>query len=229
MGDFHLSASLHLQGRPLALIGPNGAGKTTFLKMLLGIYRPEAGRIEVGGRVLFDAPSGVNLAPEARRIGYMPQNYGLFHHMSVQANIAFGMASLNKSKAEVRQRVHQLLAKLDIAPLARRAPASLSGGEKQRVALARALAIDPCALLLDEPLAALDRGARRRTRTFLRDTLDRLNLPTLLVTHDPADVRTLCEHVVALEDGALIQHGSIAELERAPKTPFLAEFFRPDP
>ena len=220
---------MHLRGRPLALIGPNGAGKTTCVKMLLGIHRPDAGRIEVGERVFFDARSGVNLAPEARRIGYMPQNYGLFDHMSVQANIAFGMASLKKSKAEIAERVQQLLAELDISALARRAPASLSGGEKQRVALARALAIDPCALLLDEPLAALDRGARRRTRDYLRDSLDRLNLPTLLVTHDPADVRALCAQVVALEDGALIQHGSVAELERAPKTTFLEDFFRPDP
>src|SRR5690554_2285806 len=149
--------------------------------------------------------------------------------MSVQANIAFGMASLKKSKAEIAERVQQLLVELDISALAGRTPASLSGGEKQRVALARALAIDPCALLLDEPLAALDRGARQRTRNYLRDYLGHLNLPTLLVTHDPADVRALCERVVALEDGAITQSGSVDEVRRAPKSVFLEDFFRPDP
>jgi len=220
---------VHLHGAPLALIGPNGAGKTTCVKMLLGIYRPDAGRIEVGERVLFDARSRVDLAPEARRIGYMPQNYGLFDHLSVQENIAFGMAALGKPKAETAHRVQQLLNEFNILSLAGRTPASLSGGEKQRVALARALAIDPCALLLDEPLAALDRGARQRTRNYLRDYLGHLNLPTLLVTHDPADVRALCERVVALENGAITQSGTVNEVRRAPKSVFLEDFFRPDP
>ncbi|WP_276330574.1 sulfate/molybdate ABC transporter ATP-binding protein [Bradymonas sediminis] len=228
VGPFELNLSLHLQGRPLALIGPNGAGKTTCLKMLLGIYRPSAGRIEVGRRVLFDAQQSVDLAPEDRRLGYMPQNYGLFDHMSVTGNIAFGMNSLGKSKVEIAHRVQQLLAELDISHLAERAPASLSGGEKQRVALARALAIDPCALLLDEPLAALDRGARRRTRDYLREYLGQLNLPTLIVTHDPADVHALCDRVVAIERGAQVQCGSVEQFRRAPKTPFLQDFFCPD-
>jgi ABC-type sulfate/molybdate transport systems ATPase subunit len=225
VGDFKIDASLQVKDKPLALIGPNGAGKTTCLKMLLGIYRPEAGRVEVGSRALFDSEAGIDIAPENRRIGYVPQNYGLFDHMSVEANVAFGLAAAGKPAAYVARRVRELLDELQIAALAERAPKTLSGGEKQRVALARALAIEPCALFLDEPLAALDRRARRRTRDYLRDCLGELNLPTIIVTHDPADALALCEDIVALEDGAVVQAAPTTRVQMAPETAFVEDFF----
>lgn len=195
--------------------------------MLLGIYRPTAGRIKVGSHLLFDAERPVDVAPERRRIGYMPQNYGLFHHMSVRANISFGIECRGISKADTDRQTMRLLEKLDLSALAERAPQTLSGGEKQRVALARALAIEPRALLLDEPLAALDRSARAQTRTYLRTYLGQLNLPTLVVTHNPTDAGALCDYIVAVENGEVVQTGSVEQVKKAPKTAFLKEFFRP--
>lgn len=226
-GDFSLRADFELPKGTLAIIGPNGAGKTTLLKMLLGVYTPDSGRIEIAGATLFEHKSAINLATEARRIGYMPQNYGLFEHLNVAQNIAFGLKALKLPADQISARVEKWLREFKLSALSKRYPATLSGGEKQRVALARALAIKPRALFLDEPLSALDLGARRRTRAFLADYLAALKLPTIIVTHDPSTARALGDQLLLLEAGQTVFSGTLSQAEQRPPSEFLREFLRP--
>ena len=156
--SFELELALEVGRETFALVGPSGAGKTTALRAIAGLVRPERGRIVLGDEVLFDSERGVNRAPEERRVGLVFQEYALFPHLSVEANVGFGG----------RDRVHELLERFGIAHLARARPEELSGGERQRVALARALARDPAVLLLDEPMAALDAHTRAGVRAELR-------------------------------------------------------------
>lgn len=228
---FNLNAALEVQNAPLALIGPNGAGKTSLLLAILGVLQPQRGRITVADEVLYDERENICRPTEERRIGYVPQDYALFERMTVRENIEFGLRCLPSSTAPstaeaLHRRAEQLLVQLDLTKLADRRPHTLSGGEKQRVALARALAPSPCALLLDEPLAALDLGARREVRQFLGPYLRTLGVPTILVTHDPKDARALADRVVALERGTVVQTGTLDELARQPATPFVDEFTR---
>ncbi len=212
----------------MALIGPNGSGKTTLLRTISGGHPPDSGRIRVGGRILYDSDSGIRLAPEQRRIGYVPQGYGLFPHLSVIENVAFGLAAARprQSRGHRRAAATALLREMDCVHLARRLPATLSGGEKQRVALARALLAEPDLLLLDEPLAALDAATRRDIRRFLASHLAARNTPALVVTHDVRDVRALrAPSVYALEGGAVIQSGRPEALAANPATDFVREFF----
>jgi molybdate transport system ATP-binding protein len=219
--DFDLEAS----AGPLAVVGPNGAGKTSLLLMLLGVLRPMSGSIELGERVLLDSARGVDVPVEGRELGYVPQDYALFPHLSVRQNIEFALhCRAGLTPREVDQRTGQVLAELKLTALGERRVTALSGGEKQRVALARALSVRPRALLLDEPLAAFDIAARRQTRAFLADYLGRLELPTLVVTHDAADARALAARMVVLEAGRIVQTGSWAELAARPASAFVAEF-----
>jgi ABC-type sulfate/molybdate transport systems ATPase subunit len=206
---------------PLALIGPNGAGKSTLLRCVLGVLRPDAGRIALGGRVLFDAAAGIDVPTEARRLGFVPQDHGLFPHLTVAGNVAFGVPAALRG-AERRARVSHWLERLGLVALADRRPAALSGGERQRVALARALAAEPAALLLDEPMASLDVPARRATRSLLAEVLRDSGVPALVVTHDFADVRALGGEVAVLEAGRLVQRGTPAALAAAPGADFVA-------
>lgn len=227
IGDFYISAAANLGRATLGLIGPNGAGKTTLLKMLLGIHHPSAGHIEIATRTLFDANAGINVPAELRKIGYVPQHSVLFEHMSVRQNIAFGMQCTRIPTREIRHRVDDLLDRFRLSALSTRSPHTLSGGEKQRVALARAMAIEPCALFLDEPLSAAAPDTRRHIYSLLEDFLSESNLPTIIVTHDAECARTLCSDILALDNGRVTQSGSMLELQKSPATPFIRDFFTP--
>ena len=198
------------------LAGPNGAGKSTLLRLLLGIDTPGAGRIALDGRTLFDGR--VNLPPEARGLGYLPQDYALFPHLDVRGNVGFGLRRNDRD-----DRTQEVLEALQIAPLAARRVQELSGGERQKVALARALAPRPRALLLDEPFAALDTQARRQLRQFLSAQLEALRLPALVVSHDPADAG-VGRRIVVMERGRIAQEGTLDALRADPATPFIAEW-----
>lgn len=222
VGALQLDVELPAHAGPLVLIGPNGAGKSSLLSVLLGVLEPERARIAIGDTVLVDTERRVALPIGARRLGYVPQDYALFPHMTVRENVAFAMRAAGRSDVHVLQ----ALSELGAEALAERWPATLSGGEKQRVALARALSAQPRALLLDEPLAALDVHARREVRQLLAATLRRLELPTLIVSHDALDARMLGAQTAVLEDGKITQLGSWAELSARPATHFVAEFVR---
>ena len=226
VGAMELRVALTAARAPLVLAGPNGAGKTSVLLFVLGVLRPHAGRVAVGERVLFDAGARIDVPTEERRIGYVPQDYALFPHLTVVENVEFALdcGGARLARGPRRDAALALLAELEVAALAGRRPATLSGGERQRVALARALAVSPQALLLDEPLAALDVGARRQVRAFLAGYLARLGLPAIVVTHDPADAFALGERIAVIEAGRLVQVGSADELRAAPASPFVAEF-----
>ncbi len=212
--SFRLELELDIGREIFALVGPSGAGKTSVLRAIAGLLRPEGGRVAVGDQTWFDSDAKVDLRPEERSVGLVFQEYALFPHMTVAQNVAFAGAG----------RLDELLELLGIAALRDARPGELSGGERQRVALARALARDPAVLLLDEPLAALDAHTRARVRAELEDLLDRLGLPTLLVTHDFQDAAALAERVGVLVDGRIVQVGTAAELVASPTSPFVADF-----
>jgi ABC-type sulfate/molybdate transport systems ATPase subunit len=211
---FDVELSLELGRETVALVGPSGAGKTTVLRAIAGLTQPARGRIALGEDVLFDAASGRNLPPEERRVGLVFQDYALFPHLTVERNVGFSRGSDPREELE----------RLGIAHLARARPAQLSGGERQRVALARALARKPRALLLDEPLAALDPHTRGAVRGELRALLAELGLPTLIVTHDFEDAAVLAARVGVLHEGRLEQLGTPTELLAAPASAFVASF-----
>jgi len=223
MGALTLDVTLEGGSRPVAVMGPNGAGKTTLLRAIAGAHRPDAGHIEIGGERIFDAATDCDFAPEARRVGYVPQGFGLFPHLRVVDNVAFGRLDL--PRADRRHAALQRLEEMGCRQLAQRRPSTLSGGEKQRVALARALMAAPRMLLLDEPLSALDAVARRALRAYLAEHLAEAQLPALVVTHDIRDVYALDAFVYVIEGGKVAQSGTAARLTEAPATPFVAELF----
>ena len=211
--SFELSLGLGVE-RTVALVGPSGAGKTSVLRVIAGLARPDAGRVELDGEAWVDVEGGVFAAPEQRRVGLVFQEYALFPHLSVRQNVAFGG----------RERVDELLERFRLAHLAAARPRELSGGERQRVALARALAREPGVLLLDEPLSALDAHTKATVRVELEELLRGLELPTLIVTHDYEDAASLAETVGVLVDGKLRQIGAPEELVARPADPFVASF-----
>ena len=211
-----LDLELTVGEETVLLAGPNGAGKSTLLRILLGIEAPREGRIALDGRTLFDG--AVNLPPEARRLGYLPQDYALFPHLDVRGNVGFGLRADHRAS-----RTQEVLEALQIATLSSRRVQDLSGGERQKVALARALAPHPHALLLDEPFAALDPQARRQLRQFLAAQLQSLRLPALVVSHDPADAG-VGRRIVMMERGRIVQEGTLESLRASPATPFVAEW-----
>jgi molybdate transport system ATP-binding protein len=191
------------------LFGPSGAGKTLTLQCLAGLLRPDAGRIVVDGRVLFDADT-VDVAPQARRVGYVFQGYALFPHLSVADNVGFGLR--DRPRAEREARTARVLERLGLAALATRSPRELSGGQRQRVALGRALAIDPALLLLDEPLSALDAPLRQALRDELRAILRDWGTAAVLVTHDVTEAYRLADHMVVYDAGRVVQAAPRGEL-----------------
>ena len=210
-------------GRCFALAGPSGAGKSTILRVLAGVARPNRGAISCGDDVWVDTGRGVCWPPERRRCGYVIQDYALFPHLSAWRNVAYGMRS-NGPRGERRAAALALLDRLGLAELADAKPAKLSGGERQRVALARALARQPDLLLLDEPLSALDPTTRASASRELIATLDALEVPIVLVTHDFAEAALLGDRVGVLGDGRIVQEGTASELAARPATAFVADF-----
>ncbi|WP_437815922.1 ABC transporter ATP-binding protein [Sorangium sp. So ce1078] len=225
VGRVRVDAEIETGEGTLALVGPNGAGKTSLLSLLLGVLPVERGRVEVGGAVLLDTDAGVDVPVERRGIGYVPQDYALFPHLSVRENIEFAVRSdaSRRSGAARAARVDAMLRDLGIAEHADRRTQTLSGGEQQRVALARALSVSPRALLLDEPLAALDVHSRREVRAFLAGTLRALALPTIVVTHDAEDARLLGQRIAVLEAGRVTQAGTWEDLAARPASRFVEE------
>ena len=192
------------------LFGPSGAGKTLTLQCLAGLIHPDAGRIVVDDRVLFDAAAGVNLPPQQRRVGYVFQGYALFPHLTVAENVGFGLRDRPRVVRDTR--VADVIARLDLGGLERRRPSELSGGQRQRVALGRALAIDPALLLLDEPLSALDAPLRRALRDELRSILSGWGTAAVVVTHDFTEAYRLADRIIVYESGRVIQAAPRAEL-----------------
>ena len=211
-----LSLELALDVRGMvALVGPSGAGKSSTLRVVAGLTRPARGHVALGEETWLDTERGVNLPPERRRVGLVFQDYALFPHLSVRGNVAYGAAG---------RPVDGLLERFRIEQIADARPGELSGGERQRVALARALARAPEALLLDEPLAALDAHTKTTVRAELAELLRGLELPTLLVTHDYEDAAALADEVGVLVDGRLRQLATPTELVARPRDAFVASF-----
>jgi molybdate transport system ATP-binding protein len=219
---FHLHVSLAVGAEPLALVGPNGSGKTSVLKAILGLLELDRGRVVLGEETLADSALGIDRPTEERHIAYLPQDFGLFPHLTAVRNVEFAL-SCGPEPPGASQRRRQALAwlgRFGLGNVANRRPEQLSGGERQRVALARALAASPRALLLDEPTASLDVEARAEVRASLAECIQSLGLPTVLVTHDAADVAALAGRVAVLEAGRIVGCGSLAELRQHSPTRF---------
>ena len=207
---FTLDVTWSAEKSVVGLFGPSGAGKTLTLQCLAGLIRPDAGRIVVDDRVFFDASAGVDLPPQARRLGYVFQGLALFPHLTVAKNVAFGLA--DRPPRERARRTAEVVERLGLAGLEHRYPRELSGGQRQRVALGRALAIDPALLLLDEPLSALDAPLRLALRDELREILTGWGTAAVVVTHDFTEAYRLADRIVVYEGGRVIQSAPRAEL-----------------
>lgn len=213
LGGFELETELSLppnQGQVLVLFGPSGSGKTMTLRCIAGVTDPDAGVISIGERVVFDSRSGINIKLAERRVGYLPQNYGLFPHLNVADNIAFGLFKWEKRRIE--SRVNELVYLMQLRGLEKRFPRQLSGGQQQRVAFARALAPDPAILLLDEPFSALDANIRAELRENLALLSRKLDLPVVFITHDLEEAYMLADRIAVYERGRVLQYGSRDEI-----------------
>lgn len=210
------SISLRLSGGEcLALVGPSGSGKTTLLRVIAGLEPLDAGSIRVDGSIV--AQAGRTLPPYARGIGLVFQSLALWPHMTVERHVYYGIPG-KISRSERTHRTRALMARLGLEPLAKRFPAQLSGGERQRVALARALVAEPRILLLDEPLASLDRGLRGEVLGILRALKREREISLIYVSHDRDEIRAIAEHGVVLEDGSVVEAGPAGYLLDHPKT-----------
>ena len=206
-------------GETLVLLGPSGCGKTTTLRLIAGLEQPDA-----GGKVLFDGHDVTRQSIEARNVGMVFQSYALFPNMTVAENVGYGLRIRKLPLAEQRARVGEMLAMMRIEALADRRIDQLSGGQRQRVALARALAVRPRALLLDEPLTALDAQLRDALRIEINLLLRRLGITTIYVTHDQTEAMALGDRIVVMSHGRVEQAGSPREIYHAPASPFVANF-----
>ena len=219
--SFTLDISFTLPGGISILFGASGAGKTTLLDCIAGLTSADSGRVQIGDCVVFDSERGINVPVRDRRVGYVFQDLALFPHLTVKANIGYGIVGVQSE--ERSQRVERTLDSLGIAALRNRRPAQLSGGERQRVALARALITEPCILLLDEPLAALDLPVRMKIADDLRRSIQNLPIPVLYVTHNRDEVFMLGERLLVLENGKLIAQGTPHEVLSAPRGETVAQ------
>jgi molybdate transport system ATP-binding protein len=223
LGSLHLDCDLSVDANlTVAVLGPNGAGKTTLLRVIAGLVPLDDGRVEVEGTVFEDTATRTWLTPEARRVGFVFQDHGLFPHLSVLDNVAFGLRARGVDRTTANASASAWLERVDLSRYATSRPSALSGGQSQRAALARVLVTDPQALLLDEPLAAVDASARLELRRALREHLATFTGVRLLVTHDPLEAASLAEWVVVLEDGHVTQEGPFSEVSARPRSPWIA-------
>ena len=224
LGQLHLDVDLAVaSGELVVLLGPNGAGKTTLLRALAGLVPLDRGRVVLDGKVLEDAEAGTWVATERRPIGFVFQDYLLFPHLSVLENVAFGLRARGVKRGEAQRQARAWLNRVGLGSRVGEPPASLSGGQAQRVALVRALATNPRLLLLDEPLAALDAGARSGMRRDLKRHLASFEGTRLIVTHDPLEALLLGDRVVVMEAGKVVQSGSLDDLQSHPRSGYVAE------
>jgi molybdate transport system ATP-binding protein len=209
-GSFGLDARFHSDAPIVALFGRSGSGKTTLVNAIAGLVRPREGRIEIEGRTLFDSARGIDLAPEARRVGYVFQDALLFPHLSVRGNLAYGERLTPAGERSVERT--RVIGLLGLETLLERRPGTLSGGEKQRVAIGRALLASPRILLMDEPLAALDAPRKAEILRYVELLRDELALPIVYVSHAIEEVTRLADRMVLMSEGRVTAQGSVAEL-----------------
>jgi|WetSurMetagenome_2_1015567.scaffolds.fasta_scaffold103020_2 molybdate transport system ATP-binding protein len=204
---FHLKAAFSSEERSVVFFGPSGSGKTLTLQSVAGLVRPDSGRIVLNDRVLFDSNAAIDIPSRSRCVGYLFQDYALFPHLSVTENVGFALRKrlFRGFSREDRLRIEDLLEAFGISQLAHSLPLDLSGGQKQRVALARALIRKPDVLLLDEPFSALDTLLREQLRKELSEAQARFNVPVIMITHDPEDVRVFAETLVVYETGRVCE------------------------
>lgn len=220
-GDFKASDNVSFgveKGKLIGLLGPSGSGKTTILRMLAGLEKQDSGDIYIDGTNVNDLPAS------KRGIGFVFQSYALFPFMTVNANIAYGLKVQKKDKAFIKQRVDELLNLVGLPDVGKRYPDQLSGGQRQRIALARALAPQPEMLLLDEPFAAIDAKVRKELRTWLRETIDKIGITSIFVTHDQDEAIEVADEIIITNQGRVEQVGNPVEIYLEPKTPFVAQF-----
>ena len=208
-------------GSLTALLGPSGSGKSTLLRVIAGLERPDA------GRVLLDGADVTALTPQRRGVGFVFQHYAAFRHMTVYENVAFGMRVRKRPKAEIKERVGELLKLVQLEAFGKRYPAQLSGGQRQRMGLARALAVDPAVLLLDEPFGALDARVRKELRIWLRRLHDETHTTTLIVTHDQEEAMDVADQIVLMNHGKVEQTGDPRDLYEHPANEFVMGFVGP--
>ena len=206
------------KGKLVALLGPSGSGKSTILRMIAGLETPDTGEIIIDGKVVN------NISPSKRGIGFVFQNYALFRYMTVFDNIAFGLKIAKVKKSIIKERVEKLMELVNIKGLGKRYPNQLSGGQRQRVAFARALAPHPELLLLDEPFAAIDAKVRQELRNWLRETIDKVGITSIFVTHDQEEAIEVADEIIVTNKGRIEQIGSPKEIYSNPKTAFVAKF-----
>ncbi len=220
VGAFSLTdVSLEIaQGEYFVILGPSGAGKTLLVECLCGLNRIDAGRVQIAGREV------TRLEPRERRVGYLPQDYALFPHQTVARNIAFGLARRGQSRDAIRRRVGELMELVNVAHLADRFPYKLSGGERQRVALARALAIEPDALILDEPVSALDESSRDTLCRELKRLQQTTRTTTIHVCHNFLEMATVADRAAILSAGRIVQVGTPSDLLQRPRNAMAARF-----
>jgi len=222
LDGFELDVTFEADEGRVVLFGPSGAGKSLTLQAITGVMRPDAGRVEVNGRLLFDSASGVNVPPQKRRLGYVPQSYALFPHLRVEENVSYGVQELDADRR--RALVREMVELVGLQGLERRRPRELSGGQQQRVALARALASRPELLVLDEPFSSIDTGLRGTLRRELLDLQARSGVTSLVVTHDLEDAFFLGRRIVVIDRGRVLQVGSREDVFYRPATHRVAEF-----
>ncbi len=222
--NLSIDVATHFQPNITVIAGRSGSGKSTILKMIAGFAQPTEGYVSLSGKYIYHRTKRINMHPEHRNIGYVPQHFLLFPHLSVNDNVAFGLKQLKHDKPYITKKVDEALDLCSIRHLANRYPYDLSGGEKQRVALSRAIVTHPSLLLLDEPFSALDIQTKRFVRSEVLDILKAASIPSIMVTHDPMDALTFGKQVYIMEHGKLIQQGPFDVLRKNPRTRFVAEF-----
>jgi sulfate transport system ATP-binding protein len=208
-------------GQLTALLGPSGGGKSTLLRIIAGLEFSDSGTVEIEG---LDA---THLPPQKRNVGFVFQHYAAFKHMTVAKNVAFGLEIRKRPKAEIKQRVHELLELVHLEQFAGRLPSQLSGGQRQRMALARALAVEPTVLLLDEPFGALDAKVRKELRDWLRRLHDEVHVTTVFVTHDQEEALEVADEIVVINEGRVEQIGTPDDLYDKPANEFVMSFLGP--